>query len=289
MAKRGIVPRETVKFDIESHDFVIPTELDPSRANDICYRCHENPGKEFYGLGLDNTYGYSAHALAGAKCVDCHGKDEVHGSGSQELYISKALQVQCETCHERNSNKEAPAHLDRGFLSRAKQVSLSGAHQNLHCSTCHAVFYGSCIGCHRDRKARYVETDTNTGKPLIYFGRDVEGKVQIVTTTPRRTIPVDSREDGGIWIMQSRHSIQRSVYQTCEACHADPVKMGVNPLDRPILNKWEMASMGTPKAYIKKAEHLLQVKADPQQTCVSCHAKAAKNRYEQFHFADRKP
>jgi hypothetical protein len=287
MAKGGIFPIETVKFDIESHDFIIPNQLDPSRANDICYRCHENPGKEFYGLGLDNSYGYSVHALAGVKCVDCHGKEEVHGSGNPELYISKALRVRCETCHEKG--KEAPAHLNQTFFLKAKKVSLSGAHQNLNCSTCHAVFYGSCIGCHKDRKARYIETDINTGKPLIYFGRNLEGRVQIVTTTPRRVIPLDSKEDGGIWMMQSRHSIQKNVYQVCEECHLDPVKMGVNPLDRPILNKWEMASIGAPKAFIKKDEHLTRVKAAPQQTCISCHAKKAKNRYEQFHFAEKIP
>jgi hypothetical protein len=65
--------------------------------------------------------------------------------------------------------------------------------------------------------------------------------------------------------------------------------MGVNPLDRPILNKWEMASIGTPQAFIRKDEHLAQVKAKPQQSCVSCHAKKAKNRYEQFHFTETKP
>jgi hypothetical protein len=287
MARRGIVPIETVKFDIESHDLIIPNQLDPSRANDICYRCHENPGKEFYGLGLDNSYGYSVHALAGGKCVDCHGKEEVHGSGKPELYISKALRVRCETCHEKG--KEAPAHLNPTFFSKAKKINLSGAHQSLSCSTCHAVFYGSCIGCHKDRKARYIETDINTGKPLIYFGRNLEGRVQIVTTTPRRVMPLDSKEDGGIWMMQSRHSIQKNVYPACEDCHLDPVKMGVKPLDRPILNKWEMASIGTPKAFIKKDEHFTRVKAAPEQTCVSCHAKKARNRYEQFHLAEKSP
>ena len=110
---------ETVKFDIESHDFVIPNELDSSRANDICYRCHENPGKEYYGLGLDNSYGYSVHALAGLKCVDCHGKEEVHGSGNRELYISKALKVRCETCHEKG--KDAPASVNGKFVLHSEE------------------------------------------------------------------------------------------------------------------------------------------------------------------------
>ena len=285
MARQGTVPIETVKFDIESHDFIVPARLEPSRANDICYRCHENPGKEFYGIGLDNSYGYSAHARAGIKCVDCHGRDEVHGSGKPELYISKALQVRCESCHVQTG--KIPAHLNQTVAASAKKVGVAGAHQNLHCSTCHAQFYGSCTGCHQDRKARYIETDKNTGKPLIYFGRSLEGKVQIVTTTPRRVIPVDGKEDGGIWMMQSRHSIQKSVYQTCEECHADPVKMGVNPLDRPILNKWEMASIGSPQAFIKRDEHLAKVKAGPGQNCISCHAGQAQNRYEQFHFTKK--
>ena len=90
-------------------------------------------------------------------------------------------------------------------------------------------------------------------------------------------------------MMQSRHSIQKSVYQTCEQCYRDPLKMGRSPLDCQILNKWEMASIGTPKVFIKRDEHLAQVKADPQQTCVSCHAQKAKTRYEQFHFAERNP
>lgn len=285
MAKKGIVPIETVKFDIEAHDFIVPNRLDPSRANDVCYRCHENTAKEFYGLGLDNTYGYSSHAVAGMKCTDCHGKDEVHGSGKPELYVSKALNVRCETCHEKG--KKAPANINKAFFGKAKNVALSGAHQNLDCSTCHAEFYGSCIACHKGRKARYIETDMNTGKPLIYFGRNIEGKVKIVTTTPRRALPLNSKEDGGIWMMQSRHSIKKNVYKQCEDCHLDPVKMGVNPLNRPILNKWEMASIGTPKAFINKQEHYAKVKASPQQPCISCHAKKDGNRYQQFHFAQK--
>ena len=67
MARKGLVPVETVKFDIEAHDFISPTRLDSSRSNDVCYRCHENPGREYYGLGLDNNYGYSSHALAGMR------------------------------------------------------------------------------------------------------------------------------------------------------------------------------------------------------------------------------
>ena len=287
MARQGLVPIETVKFDIESHDFLVPGRLDPSRANDICYRCHENPGKEFYGIGLDNSYGYSIHALAGMKCVDCHGKEEVHGSGTPELYIKDMLKVRCGTCHVQG--EKVPSHLNQKFVSQAKKVALAGAHQNLQCSTCHATFYGSCIGCHQDRKARYIETDRNTGKPLVYFGKNLEGKVQIVTTTPRRTMGLDEKEDGGIWMMQSRHSTQRVVYQTCEECHTDAVKMGVNPLDRPILNKWEMATMGVPKAFIKKEEHWAKVNAQEKQTCVSCHAQKAKNRYEQFHYAEKQP
>ncbi len=285
LARQGAVPIETVKFDIEAHDFILPSSLDASRANDICYRCHENPGKEFYGIGLDNTYGYSAHARAGLKCTDCHGRNEVHGSGKPELYISKELQVRCESCHAPAG--KIPEQLNQAAAARAKRVAVAGAHQNLNCSTCHAEFYGSCIGCHKDRKARYIETDKNTGKPLIYFGRSLAGKVQIVTTTPRLTMPVDGKEDGGIWMMQSRHSIKKSVYQTCEECHTDPVKMGVNPLDRPILNKWEMASIGTPRAFIKPDEHLAKVKGGAGQNCISCHAAQAKNRYEQFHFATK--
>ncbi len=289
LARRGLVSIETVKFDIESHDFIVPGRLDPSRANDVCYRCHENPGKEFYGIGLDNSYGYSAHALAGMKCVDCHGKEEVHGSGAPELYISRELKVRCGTCHTKD--ERVPAHLNQGFVRQAKKVELTGAHRNLQCATCHAKFYGSCIACHpgRPTKARYVETDRNTGKPLVYFGKNIEGKVQVVTTTPRRGMALDEKDDGGTWMMQSRHSIQKSVYQTCEECHTDPVKMGVNSLDRPILNKWEMASIGVPKAFIKKEEHLAAVKAQPQQNCISCHAPKAKTRYEQFHFAEKKP
>jgi hypothetical protein len=197
--------------------------------------------------------------------------------------------VRCGTCHIQG--EKVPVHLNQKFASQAKKVELTGAHQNLQCATCHAKFYGSCIGCHFERpmKARYVETDRNTGKPLVYFGKNIEGKVQIVTTTPRRGMALDEKEDGGIWMMQSRHSIQKSIYQTCEECHTDPVKMGVNPLDRPILNKWEMASIGVPKAFIKKEEHLAKVKAQPQQNCISCHSQKAKTRYEQFHFADKKP
>jgi hypothetical protein len=277
-----------VNFDIESHDFVVPTELDASTANDICYRCHDNPGKEFYGLGIDTNYGYSMHAKAGMKCVDCHRTEEVHGSDGPELYISKTLNVQCETCHEKKDQGQNIGP-NRRFLLAAKKVILSGAHHNLDCSTCHAAFYGSCTGCHEGRKARYIETDSNSGKPLIYFGRSIEGKIQTVTTTPRRIIPVDSKEDGGIWMMQSRHSIQKSVYSTCEECHTDAVKMGVKPLDRPILNTWKMASIGASKAFIIKDQHLAQVNATPQDSCVSCHAKGAKTRYEQFHFAVRKP
>ena len=287
MARKGLVPINTVKFDIESHDFLVPTRLDPSRANDVCYRCHENTAKEFYGMGLDNSYGYSSHAVAGMKCTDCHGKDEVHGSGKPELYVSKELKVRCETCHEKGKVKEAPANINKAFFNKAKEVSLAGAHQNLDCSTCHAEFYGSCIACHKGRKARYIETDSNTGKPLIYFGRSTEGKVKIVTTTPRRAIPVDSKEDAGIWMMQSRHSIKKVVYKACEDCHLDAVKMGVNPLDRAILNKWQMASMGAPKAFIKKEEHYAKVKASPQQPCISCHAPKAGNRYQQFHFTQK--
>lgn len=289
MARKGMVPIDTVKFDIESHDFLVPTRLAPSQANDVCYRCHENTSKEFYGIGLDNSYGYSVHAKAGMKCTDCHGKDEVHGSGKPELYISKALNVKCETCHEKGKDKAAPSNISKTFFDKAKQVSLTGAHKNLDCSTCHAKFYGSCIACHQGRKARYIETDSNTGKPLIYFGRSVEGKVKIVTTTPRRAIPVDSKDDAGIWMMQSRHSIKKSAYQSCEDCHLDPVKMGVNPLDRAILNKWQMASMGVPKAFINKKDHYAKVKASPQQTCVSCHASKAGNRYQQFHFTQKQP
>jgi hypothetical protein len=285
MARQGLVPLETVKFDIESHDFTTPGRFEPSRANDICYRCHENPGKEFYGIGLDNSYGYSSHARAGMKCIDCHGRDEVHGSGAPELYISKALQVRCKRCHLRD--EKAPSHLAPAPVAKAKKVELTGVHRNLQCSVCHARFYGSCIGCHKDRKARYIETDRNTGRPLVYFGRDVDGKVQIVTTAPRRMLALDERADGGIWMMQSRHSIQKSVYQACEDCHADPVKMGVDSLDRPILNNWEMASIGVPGAFIRKEEHLARVKAKPGQTCPSCHAPQARNRYEQFHLTGK--
>lgn len=289
LARQGLVPIETVKFDIESHDFIVPGRLDPSRANDICYRCHENPGKEFYGIGLDNSYGYSSHALAGMKCVDCHGKEEVHGSGTSELYISRELKVRCSTCHIQG--EKVPPHLNQTFAAQAKKVEVAGAHQNLQCAACHAKFYGSCIACHFDRptKARYVETNRNTEKPLVYFGKNIEGKVQIVTTTPRRGMALDEKEDGGIWMMQSRHSIQKSVYQDCGDCHFDPVKMGVNPLERPILNKWEMASIGVPKAFLDRKEHYASVKADPKQTCESCHRPGAKNRYEAFHLAKKKP
>ena len=90
-------------------------------------------------------------------------------------------------------------------------------------------------------------------------------------------------------MMQSRHSIQRKVYQECEECHGDPVKMGVNPLDRPILNTWEMASIGTPKAFIDKKKHLEKVQAKANQTCTSCHAPQAKNNTDAFHGTEKKP
>lgn len=99
-----------------------------------CTVCHSSRGGHAF-LGVASGSKADVHLTkAGFDCMDCHKKDEIHGSGVkvEQRYAYDKLPT-CESCHPTvaNSNTYHSMHIN-----------------DFNCQVCHSQNYNSCGSCH---------------------------------------------------------------------------------------------------------------------------------------------
>ena len=105
----------------------------PDMVN-TCVGCHTSRGGHAY-MGVASGTVPDVHLTkAGFKCMDCHKKDEMHGSGKMvEQRYSYDKLPKCIDCHPNLENKN-PYH--------------SMHYTTFSCYTCHSQAYNNCGSCH---------------------------------------------------------------------------------------------------------------------------------------------
>ncbi len=214
---------------IESHKFV------RKPGSNICASCHNATGDTFFGEpGNEAEHGPSVMAEAGMECTDCHVEREVHGTGTQTLFVMESPKPTCEKCHldpayRWSTDATAPA---------APQFDHDGPAHAIHgtekvsCVACHTQWYANCWNCHEGRQDRTVYD-------LFLANNPITGQVHTIVHSPASapdwgTVPP---EIGGEWAVKSRHSWGDA--HTCEKCHTNR-DVWVNEQERraPFLGLW---------------------------------------------------
>ncbi len=217
--------------------------------NEQCTACHgSRVGVDFKGELEGNVP--DVHRTAGQQCNYCHGKDEIHGDGTEyDHRYEVANMPRCENCHE--SDIQVPAgtgdctscHPD-GFgsatVSAADKnhahhggvsVDCSHCHDPVpgvslpvaQCQTCHSQPYKNCTNCHNLTDEGF---DINESIVQLKIGRNpsphrAEYDIAIVRHTP---IDPNTFANWGLdlpdyltkstWQYASPHNVLRSTPQT---------------------------------------------------------------------------
>lgn len=105
----------------------------PDMVN-TCVACHSSRGGHAY-MGVASGTVPDVHLTKkGYKCVDCHTKNEIHGTGKYVEQRYKYDQLpQCENCHSGLENKN---------------TYHSVHYETFSCNTCHSQAYNNCGSCH---------------------------------------------------------------------------------------------------------------------------------------------
>lgn len=206
---------------VETHDFV------QKPASDVCWACHGAAGDTFFGEpGNETEHGPSVMAQAGMVCTDCHTDRDVHGTGTETLFVAEAPKPTCEQCHADptyrwSTDPEAPAAPQYDAQTVAHAIHDEDA---LSCEACHTEWYPSCWHCHEARADKTVYD--------VFLARSpTTGKIHPAAHSPASgpdwgSVPA---EVGGEWAIKSRHSWGDA--QTCEACHTNR-DIWINEADR---------------------------------------------------------
>jgi thiosulfate/3-mercaptopyruvate sulfurtransferase len=105
----------------------------PDMVN-TCVACHSSRGGHAY-MGVASGTVPDVHLTkAGFKCINCHSKDEIHGTGKfvEQRYKYEKL-PKCEGCHTGLENKN---------------TYHSTHYKTFSCNTCHSQEYNNCGSCH---------------------------------------------------------------------------------------------------------------------------------------------
>lgn len=206
---------------LEGHEFVQKPPLTRT-----CTGCHGSRVRNEY-TGRNEGYPADVHfAQARMACVDCHGADEMHGVGLENVThrYDGTRTPKCEVCH-------ADAI---GADSTVQQHTLHG--DKVACQVCHSVEYKNCASCHVQRNEDGVRFYT-----IDPSWMDFQIGLNTNPTEERpwsyvlvRHVPVDpqSFEFYGAdllpnfsarptWLEATPHNIQRNTPQTssCDNCH----------------------------------------------------------------------
>ncbi|MCX7613122.1 MAG: hypothetical protein N2Z40_02730 [Caldimicrobium sp.] len=161
-----------------------------------CVRCHNRSGRigfTYQGLYETSQGGIydlkwvdgrelikiesDVHHKAGLHCTDCHIREEIMGDGNFYKNIEEALEVRCETCHQRLLKTDkgrvltnlkfinGNLYLKGKFTGKLHLVKGPAKdcdrdyHRRLSCSACHAHHMPQCMGCHvrYDPKERHLD------------------------------------------------------------------------------------------------------------------------------------
>jgi hypothetical protein len=290
LAKMGKAPLETIKLDIESHEFVLPGDLPKETADDICLRCHTcmiNP--------QDRLNTQLAHS--GIKCVDCHKDGDVHGhSTNPARFAYEAVDASCLTCHLKEdimqgkaataTSKRASPIVNPAFYEASATIPpLMGAHEKVSCEVCHAESVKQCNECHLGDLVDTVGDILEVRDKAIFYGKDKNGIVRHMLI--HQIYGKDSKKHGG-WIMKyTTHGLRARAHANCEACHTDPVRMGISTPKLRLINTYLISQAGVPEAYIHKNSHYKQFNASEETKCVDCHSKKDASEVIQFHQAKK--
>ncbi len=240
-----------------------------------CAACHDGMGDTFFGTTTAPKHAPSLMAQAGMQCVDCHGDQDVHGTGTKTSFSMQSPKPTCAECHR----QPAPRVTSAKDTLVAPQYTLETAAHQIHsdevvaCEACHTQWYPSCWNCHDGRTDKTAE--------LLYLAvSPLNGKVSPAAHSPAvsgATGPIPTSMGGG-WAIKTRHSWGAS--QTCEACHTDPAVYITGP-DRlaPFVGYWTAKRANATLIDEKRARMLVidknQLKASVHrdQTCDDCHSK----------------
>ncbi|MDZ4163920.1 MAG: multiheme c-type cytochrome [Smithellaceae bacterium] len=154
------------------------------------------------------------HQQKGMTCVDCHGKDQLHGDGTAHKSMREVKErPDCRNCHQIGEEKNEQTRL----AHRQHKDKLS-------CQACHAsAAYRNCYDCH-DKKSQ--------SKPGFFLGLSPRDHKTITTLRLIPTVRDTFKKDGiamenfdalpNYWDTPV-HNIRKRTDRTksCEICHRD--------------------------------------------------------------------
>lgn len=115
---------------MNGHEFSAPT------MRDNCTACHSSRGGHaYYGVGTGTKPDVHL-TMAGFTCMNCHTKDEMHGSDGK-VYANRyqvADLPQCTDCHAGVTSDKNPYHMTHVA--------------DFNCQVCHSQDYNTCGSCH---------------------------------------------------------------------------------------------------------------------------------------------
>lgn len=262
-------------------------------ADDNCIRCHNRSGR--IGLsytGLFEAEGYGTpyeqgqlsakklpgdrfyleiaedvHHAKGMSCIDCHTRNEVMGDGTRYAHYEEQLEIQCQSCHDKQPGKTRKGNELINFSQEGNAYYLTGkndgkkralnpplasacgypGHKRVSCEACHSTWVPQCYGCHAKRDQRETHLDKLTlketagwweeGRSYIRYERPMlaiwEDEVVIVTPGCQDIVTLID-EQGKVTDSFNTFTMAainphttQAKGRSCKDCHASPKTVGL--------------------------------------------------------------
>jgi hypothetical protein len=258
-----------------------------------CIRCHNRSGRiglSYIGIFEAEGYGtpykkgeQSSQRLAGDRfylkiaedihhtkqmaCIDCHTRDEIMGDGTGYAHYEEALEISCQTCHDKHPGKTRREKQLTNIEAKQGQFVLTGkidgkerplhppnekacrypGHERMTCAACHSTWVPQCYGCHAKRDKRETHLDKLTlqetpgwweeGRSYIRYEKPMLAvwgdKVVIVTPGCQDLVTlIDEKgaNEGGFNRFTMAAINPHTIQakgRTCKECHASPKTVGL--------------------------------------------------------------
>jgi hypothetical protein len=241
--------------DVEGHNF-------EKAKDENCIDCHSQTGFSYVGWGED--YPESAHSKAGMECVDCHGEEQVHGTGEEHQSMTEVVDNKCEDCH---SNDKAEYSDSLIVQFNEKSYAHETHEEKLDCSACHTSWYMNCQeGCHLEEPPKYSAGELTSDD---FYLNKYKGKVYTMTKTPLPAYPDISNKDvpEEAWVTKVRHSWS-SEAKSCEFCHTNKE---IYPQEGDVLKGELFKEETVERIYIEKEKYKNSIHGQLGMECADCH------------------
>ncbi len=213
------------------------TPIDPATYQPSCFDCHVTAGDVVQDTiclrchsrqKTERSFYTDKHRSAGMKCFNCHGSQELHGSGVQyNAMLDTTLGKTCQS---------SGCHTSINLTTQSHSIHAS----SLECASCHVRSEVSCYNCHFETEiavnGAFKRPHTQMRNFIMLGKNQKTGKVGLMNF---QSLTYNGKSFYGMAPYYSHTIMSADSSRTCSACHDNANIRQYNSLGYIYVAKWD--------------------------------------------------